>query len=50
MRGPPSGGTVTDMSIEMPDFEVNIREAVRAFWGNRESARIKQVESDKADP
>ncbi len=37
------------MSIEMPDFDANIREAVRAFWGNRESARRKQVESGKAD-
>lgn len=37
------------MSIEMPDFDANIREAVRAFWGNREAARRKQVESGKAD-
>jgi len=37
------------MSIEMPDFDANVREAVRAFWGNRESARRKQVESGKAD-
>lgn len=39
----------TDMSIALPDFDANVREAVRAFWGNRESARIKQVESGKAD-
>jgi type II restriction enzyme len=37
------------MPIEMPDFEVNVREAVRAFWGNRDAARRKQVESGKAD-
>jgi len=37
------------MSIELPDFDANIREAVRAFWGSRESARLKQVESGKAD-
>lgn len=37
------------MAIDLPDFEVNVREAVRAFWGNRESARIKQEESGKAD-
>lgn len=43
------GGMGTDMSIEMPDFDLNIREAVRAFWGNRETARLKQVESGKAD-
>lgn len=37
------------MPIEMPDFDVNVREAVRAFWGNREAARQKQVESGRAD-
>jgi hypothetical protein len=37
------------MSIEMPDFDANVREAVRAFWGNRDAARRKQVESGKAD-
>jgi len=37
------------MSIEMSDFDSNIREAVRAFWGNRDAARRKQVESGKAD-
>ncbi len=39
----------TDMPIELPEFDNNIRAAVRAFWGSRESARIKQVESGKAD-
>ena len=37
------------MSIELPDFEAKVREAVRAFWGNRESARLKQKEGGKAD-
>lgn len=37
------------MSIEMPDFDSNIRQAVRTFWGTREAARRKQVESGKAD-
>lgn len=37
------------MSIEMPDFDAQVREAVRAFWGNRDAARRKQVESGKAD-
>ena len=37
------------MAIDLPDFEVNVREAVRAFWGSRETARIKQEESGKAD-
>lgn len=37
------------MSIELPELDDNIRAAVRAFWGSRESARQKQVESGKAD-
>ncbi len=37
------------MSIKMPKFDENVREAVRAFWGNRETARQKQIESGKAD-
>jgi len=40
---------VTDMPIELPDFDTKVREAVRAFWGNRDAARQKQVESGKAD-
>ena len=37
------------MPILLPDFDTNVREAVRAFWGARESAHRKQVESGKAD-
>ena len=37
------------MSIELPDFDANVREAVRAFWGNRDAARKKQVATGKAD-
>ena len=37
------------MSIVLPAFNDNVQEAVRAFWGNRESARRKQVESGRAD-
>jgi len=37
------------MPIILPDFDSNVREAVRAFWGARESAHQKQVESGKAD-
>ena len=33
----------------MADYENKAREAVKAFWGNREAARQKQVESGKAD-
>jgi hypothetical protein len=31
------------------NFEVKARDAVKAFWGNREAARQKQIESGKQD-
>lgn len=37
------------MSIDLADYERKAREAVKAFWGNREAARQKQIESGKAD-
>lgn len=37
------------MALELADYERKTREAVRAFWGNREAARLKQIESGKAD-
>ena len=37
------------MSIDLADHENRAREAIKAFWGNREAARQKQVESGKAD-
>lgn len=37
------------MSIDLADYENKAREAVKAFWGNREAARQKQIESGKAD-
>ena len=37
------------MAIDLVDYEHKAREAVQAFWGNREAARKKQVESGKAD-
>ncbi len=37
------------MSIDLADYESKAREAVKAFWGNREAARRKQIESGKAD-
>src|ERR1700693_2725269 len=49
MRGLLSGGMGTDMSIELPDFDANVREAVRTFWGSRDAARMKQVESGRAN-
>ncbi len=37
------------MAIDLEDYENCAREAVRAFWGNREEARRKQVEVGKGD-
>ncbi len=37
------------MALELVNFEEKAYDAVKAFWGNREAARQKQVESGKAD-
>jgi len=37
------------MALDLVDYERKAREAVQAFWGNREAARQKQVEAGKAD-
>jgi len=37
------------MPIDLADYERKAREATMAFWGNREKARQKQIESGKAD-
>ncbi|NKE70596.1 PaeR7I family type II restriction endonuclease [Candidatus Manganitrophus noduliformans] len=37
------------MSIDLADYQIQAKEAVKAFWGNREAARRKQIESGKAD-
>ena len=37
------------MPLDLVDYENKSREAVRAFWGNREAARQKQIESGRAD-
>jgi len=37
------------MSIDLVNYEHKAREAVQAFWGNRDAARQKQIESGKAD-
>lgn len=37
------------MAIDLADYERKAREAIQAFWGNREKARQKQIESGKAD-
>lgn len=37
------------MALDLADYEQKAREAVKAFWGNRETAKQKQIESGKAD-
>lgn len=37
------------MALELADYEKQAKEAVMAFWGNREKARQKQIEAGKAD-
>jgi hypothetical protein len=37
------------MSLDLVDYEQKAREAVKAFWGNREAASQKQIELGKAD-
>lgn len=37
------------MALDLVDYEQKAREAVKAFWGNREAARQKQIDSGKAD-
>jgi hypothetical protein len=37
------------MALDLVNYEQKTREAVKAFWGNREAARQKQIESGKAD-
>lgn len=37
------------MALDLVDYERKAREAVKAFGGNREAARRKQIESGKAD-
>lgn len=37
------------MALDLADYENKARDAVMAFWGNREKARQKQREAGKAD-
>ena len=37
------------MPIDLVNYEEKAREAVQAFWANREKARRRQIESGKAD-
>ena len=37
------------MALDLVNYEQRAQEAVKAFWGNREAARQKQIEAGKAD-
>lgn len=37
------------MAIDLCDYDKKAREAIMAFWGNREKARQKQIEAGTAD-
>jgi hypothetical protein len=37
------------MSLHLAEYEGKAREAIMAFWGNREKARQKQIEAGKVD-
>ena len=37
------------MAIHLVEYETKVREAVQAFWGNREKARQKQMEAGRVD-
>jgi type II restriction enzyme len=37
------------MALDLVDYEQKAREAVKAFWGTREAARQKQIDSGKTD-
>ena len=37
------------MALDLVDYEKKAHDAVKAFWGNRQAARQKQIESGKAD-
>lgn len=37
------------MALDLVNYDQKSREAVKAFWGNREAARQKQIEAGRAD-
>ncbi len=37
------------MSLDLVDYDKKAKEAVKAFWGNRETARLKQIELGNSD-
>ena len=37
------------MALDLDNYEHKARDAVKAFWGNRQAAQQKQIEAGKAD-
>ena len=37
------------MALDLADYETKARAAIQAFWGNREKARQKQLETGAVD-
>lgn len=37
------------MTLDMANYQQKSHEDIQAFWGNREAAKQKQIESGKAD-
>lgn len=37
------------MALDLVDYEQKAHEAIKAFWGNRKAAKLKQIEAGKAD-
>lgn len=37
------------MALDLVDYESKARQAVMAFWGNREAAKLRQIETGRAD-
>lgn len=37
------------MGIDLVDYEAKMRDCIKAFWGNREAARLKQIEAGTVD-
>lgn len=37
------------MALDLVDYEQKARDAIKAFWGSRESAKQQQIESGRAD-
>jgi len=35
------------LSLDLADYENNARDVTKAFWGDREAARRKQIEAGK---